>query len=129
MALRPKCAAVEVSITCQQSKAPHFEEKREFLGKQLPHVYWDRDEVRSVWRRPKPCHAIYLADRIIVSRLFEYQFSKLIMHETPHQVALVWLAGKETDTRNEDINASAPPGAKWRAMASKHRRRPWESCK
>ena len=73
-------------------------------------MQWDHEEVRSVWRRPKPCRATYLADRIIVGRLFEYQFSKLIMHEAPNQVALVWLAGKKTDTRNEHIECQGAAG-------------------
>jgi len=32
------------------------------------------------------------------------------MHETPNQLALVWLAGKKTDTRNEHIECQGAAG-------------------
>ena len=103
-----KCAAVEVPATCQQSKAPHLGQRGQSLGKQ--YVQWDHEEVPSVWRRPKPRRATYLAARIVVGRLFGINCPGSLCMQCPTKPR--WFssrARKRTLGANMIGNASAPP--------------------
>jgi hypothetical protein len=99
-----------MAVSRNQSKTTGLNNERQLLRKQLAHMQRRDQEIRLGPRGPVPCTTIYLVCCIVIRRLFENDFTQLIVREVPNRISVVRITGKHSNIRYEGIECECPAG-------------------